>query len=421
MKTTALRLYGIRDIRLESFELPAPGEGELLIKIVSDSLCMSTYKAAQQGENHKRVPANVAHNPIILGHEFCAEIVEVGSALTQQFTAGQRIAMQPAMRDSYDAAGYTFPYLGGCSTYGIIPSKYIEQGCVLPFDGDAFYYGSLAEPLSCVIGAMHASYHTELGSYQHLMEIRRGGSMALLAGAGPMGIALLDYALHREHKPRLLVVTDIDEQRLLRVAEILPPEEGARQGVNLVYLNTGALSDPVSSLKELAPDGYDDVFVFAPVGAVVKQADAILGYDGCLNFFAGPSDTAFSAPINFYNVHYNAMHIAGTSGGNTDDLREGIDMAASGRLNPAMLVTHIGGLDCARQATLDLPGIPGGKKLIYTHISMPLTAISDFGALGEKDPLFRELAILCDRRGGLWSADAERYLLQNATPLEAVL
>jgi threonine dehydrogenase-like Zn-dependent dehydrogenase len=71
MKTKAVRLYGERDLRLEEFELPAIQETEILAKIVSDSICMSSYKAATQGPKHKRVPDDVAENPIIIGHEFC--------------------------------------------------------------------------------------------------------------------------------------------------------------------------------------------------------------------------------------------------------------------------------------------------------------------------------------------------------------
>ena len=47
--------------------------------------------------------------------------------------------------------------------------------------------------------------------------------------------------------------------------------------------------------------GFDDVFVYAPVPAVVELGDAILGFDGSLNFFAGPLDKNFSANFNFYN------------------------------------------------------------------------------------------------------------------------
>ena len=70
MKTTAVRLYGKNDLRLESFELPTLKDDEILVKIVSDSICMSTYKATIQGSDHKRVPDDIATNPIVVGHEF---------------------------------------------------------------------------------------------------------------------------------------------------------------------------------------------------------------------------------------------------------------------------------------------------------------------------------------------------------------
>ena len=89
-------------------------------------------------------------------------------------------------------------------------------------------------------------------------------------------------------------------------------------------------------------------------------------------------------------------------------------MIGAGRLNPSAMVTHIGGLDCVIDTTLNLPSIPGGKKLVYTHISMPLTAISDFEKLGETDPLFAELDKIVKKHNGLWNVEAERYLLANA-------
>ena len=158
--------------------------------------------------------------------------------------------------------------------------------------------------------------------------------------------------------------------------------------------------------------GYDDVFVFAPVSPVVEQADALLAFDGCLNFFAGPSNPEFSAKINFYNVHYAYTHLVGTSGGNTDDMKEAIMLMSAG-LDPAGLVTHIGGLNAVIDATLHLPEIPGGKKLIYNHIEMPLTPISEFAQKGETDPLFAELNRLCEKYNGLWNVEAESYLLSN--------
>ena len=422
MKTTAVRLYGKSDLRLESFELPAIGEGDILAKVVSDSVCMSTYKAAMQGPDHKRVPNDVHENPVMVGHEFCGEILEVGARWKDEFRPGQRFSVQPALNDPNDpfsTPGYAFRYLGGDATYVVIPSRVMELGCLLPFDGDAFYYGSLAEPVSCIIGGYHVNYHTTPGVYSHDMGIREGGNLAILAGVGPMGLGAIDYALHCDRRPALVTVTDIDESRLERARRLYPEAEAAKLGIKLSYINTATQPDATRYLIDLTQGkGYDDVFVMAPVKPVVEQGAQILGFDGCLNFFAGPTNTAFSADFNFYNVHYMLTHVAGNSGGNTDDMREALRLAAEGRINPSAMITHVGGLDAVIDTTLNLPHIPGGKKLIYTHISMPLTALDDLEELGRTDPMMRELAAIVARHNGLWSPEAERYLLANARSID---
>ena len=420
MKTRAVRLYGKKDLRLEEFDLPAIKDDEILAKVISDSLCMSTYKAASQGSEHKRVPDDINENPIIVGHEFAGELLEVGKKWAHKFKVGDKFSIQPAIyyEDGpvglLSAPGYSYQHVGGDATYVIIPNDVMEQDCLLKYEGEGYYPASLAEPLSCVIGAMHANYHTTPGSYEHKMEIVDGGKMAILAGVGPMGLAAINFVLNREdRKPSLLVVTDIDQARLDRSASIYTVEFAASKGIELHYVNTAKAADPVKALKDLnGGNGYDDVFVFAPVKPVVEQGDAILGFDGCLNFFAGPNDPNFSASLNFYNVHYAYTHIVGTSGGNNDDMVEALEIMGKG-LDPAGLVTHIGGLDAVAEATLNLPTLPGGKKLIYTHIDMPLTAIEDFAKQGEANPFFKNLAEICDRHNGLWSVEAETYLLEN--------
>lgn len=412
MRTKAVRLYGENDLRLEEFELPAIKEDEILAHIVSDSICMSSYKASIQGKKHKRVPDNVAEKPIIIGHEFCGEIVEVGEKWKGQFKAGEKFAIQPALnyKGSLDAPGYSYQYIGGDATYIVIPNEVMEMGCLLPFSGEGYFYGSLAEPMSCIVGAFKANYHTERTSYKHHMGICEGGSCALLASAGPMGLGAVDLAVHGDRKPSLLVVTDIDDARLNRAASIITPEEAEKNGVKLIYLNTRDMT-PQQVMELNGGQGFDDVFVFAPVAPVVEFGDAILGADGCLNFFAGPTDPAFSAKFNFYNVHYGATHIAGTSGGNTQDMIDSLDLMASGRINPAAMITHVGGMNAVIDTTLNLPKIPGGKKLIYTGIEMELTAIDDFAK--QTDPRFLKLAEITGRNNGLWCAEAEQYLLSN--------
>ena len=425
MKTKAVRLYGKKDLRLEEFELPEIKDDEILAKVVSDSLCMSSYKASSQGADHKRVPKDVADNPVIIGHEFAGELLEVGAKWAHKFKPGDKFSIQPALYYEngpvgiLSAPGYSYKYIGGDATYVVIPNEVMEKDCLLAFHGEGFYPASLSEPLSCVIGAMHANYHTTPGSYVHKMEIVDGGKMAILAGVGPMGLAAINYVLHREdRKPALLVVTDVNQVRLDRAASIYTVEFAASRGIDLRYVNTGALENPVEELRAISGGtGFNDVFVFAPVRPVVEQGDAILSFDGCLNFFAGPSDPNFSAMFNFYNVHYAYTHIVGTSGGNNDDMVEALDIMSRG-LDPAGLVTHIGGLNAVPEATNHLPEIPGGKKLIYTHIEMPLTAIDDFAELGKTDSFFKSLAEICKRHNGLWSVEAATFLLNNHPSLQ---
>lgn len=423
MKTTAVRLYGKKDLRLERFELSPLGPDDVICEVVVDSLCMSSYKAAMLGADHARVPDDVAQNPTIVGHEFCGRIVAVGENWQHKYKPGQGFALQPAhyYQGSMQAPGYSYAECGGNATYVKMPIEILLMDCLIPYEADGYFMGALTEPLSCAIATFHAMYHTRDLEYVHDMGIVEGGNLALLAALGPMGLCALDYALHCDRRPGRLVVTDIDEQRLKRAASIFTVEHAKEQGIDLTYVNTGKLEDPAATLRALTDGrGYDDVICFAPVREVVEQADAILAVDGCLNFFAGPADQQFSALLNFYNVHYKRTHLCATSHGNLQDMREAIHMISQGRLNPAALVTHIGGLDCVAETTLRLPEIPGGKKLIYSHLSLPLTALSEFEEKGRSDPMFRELDALVKANRGLWSAEAEKLLLAKAPRLDGV-
>ena len=88
MRTKAVRMYGEDDLRLEEFELPEIKEDEILVKILSDSICMSTYKLVNQGKKHKRAPQNIDTNPVIIGHDCARVIVEVGMKWEEKYKVG---------------------------------------------------------------------------------------------------------------------------------------------------------------------------------------------------------------------------------------------------------------------------------------------------------------------------------------------
>lgn len=416
MKARAVRLHGANDLRLDEFELPEIKDDEILVKVVSDSVCMSTYKCAILGEKHKRVHDDVAEHPAIMGHEMAGDIVKVGVKHQDKFKPGMKFTLQPALnyKGTMWSPGYSYEFFGGDTTYCIIPSEVMELGCLLEYTGRAYYEASLAEPMSCSIGAFNANYHTKMGVYHHEMGIKKDGKLAILAGAGPMGLGALTYALHRDVRPSMIVVTDINQERLDRAEKLFPIEEAKADGIELRFVNTANMEDPASELIEITGGtGFDDVFCYAPVAQVVEISSAVLGRDGCLNFFAGPTDNQFSAKMNFYDVHYNSTHVMGTTGGNTDDMVESLRLTAENRIDPAVMVTHIGGLDAAVDTTLNLPSIPGGKKLIYTHLEMPLIALDELRSKANEDSRFEKLADIVDAHKGLWCPEAEEYLLEN--------
>lgn len=416
MKTKAVRMYGEMDLRLEEFELPEIKDDEILVKVMSDSICMSTYKLAKQGKKHKRAPQNIDTNPIIIGHEFTGDIVKVGKKWANEFKPGEKFALQPALnyKGSLASPGYSYEYFGGACTYCIIPHEVMELGCLLHYDGESYFEASLGEPMSCIIGGYHANYHTNKRNYNHAMGTKEGGNILILGGCGPMGLGAVSYGLCFENKPKRIVVTDVSDSRIKRAEEVIPYDEAEKAGIELHYVNTAHMDDQYEQLMKITEGhGYDDIFVYVPIKEVAELADRLLAFDGCMNFFAGPTDTGFTAEINLYNAHYTSTHILGTTGGNTDDLVEAIRLTEQGKIKPAVMVTHVGGINAIAETTLNLPKIPGGKKLTYTQFDMPLTAIEDFEELGKRNELFAKLDASVKAHNGLWNAEAERILFEH--------
>ncbi len=414
MKTKAVRLYGSMDLRLEEFELPKLGEREVMIRVLSDSLCASTYKAVKQGSAHKRVPPTVAEQPIIVGHEMSGEIVAVGSAVSDRWTVGQKIVIQPALKleSGYDP-GYSYPYIGGASTYSIVPEIVLERNCMIPFEGDAFFKGSVVEALACVYRGYLGFYHTDYTNYVRTDGAKKGGRLAILGGAGPMGIGAVELACGYAGVSQV-VVTDLNQDRLDYAAEKSTVAEARARGVDLTYLNTSGLEDPVKTLLEMSEGGFDDVFVMVPVPALFNMAERICREDGCVNFFAGPPVHDLQGSLNLYRVHYDGIHVVGTAGSIPRDMVDVIGLIEENRINAGAVVSHILGLNAYIDTLLAMETPNGAKKVCYPSLNLPLIAVDDLEELGRENALYARLAEIVKKNGGLWCAEAEEYLLANA-------
>ena len=415
MNTKAVRIYDVKDLRLEEFELPTMKDDEIEARIVTDSLCMSTYKVSNQGEKHKKLPNDLKNHPVIMGHEFCGVITKVGEKWKHLYKPGDCFVAQPNLgRADTFSLGYSFPYVGGEATNVVIMNEAIEKGCLLPYKGEGFFEGALVEPLSCIVAGFKANFHLrDRNDYDHTMGIRENGALAILGGTGPMGFLAIDYAIHNDRRPKHLVVTGRTQSKLDMAKRLYPVEEAAKYGVTLTYVLTADEDDIVEELKALTPDakGFDDIFLMAAKERLVTQAEQLLAYDGCLNFFAGPADSKFASTINFYNIHYNATHFVGTSGSNTQDMKDAIALIENKTVNVAKIATHIMGLNHVCESILNLPKMPGGKKIVYSGKEFPVTDVSAFG---ENNELEKHLKELVDAHDGLWNAEAEQYFLEHA-------
>jgi len=419
MKIKAVRLHGKNDLRYETLDLRDINPDEVLAKVICDSVCMSSYKTLHRGKLQSVYPPGTEDEPVIIGHEMSGEIIQVGADVAEKFKVGDRFGVQAAMDIGgvLQAPGYNFAEFGGAVTHVIVPANVLTSEYMIWFDKDMhFFQASLGEPYACLIFAYYSNFHTVRNTRGIIPGVQAGGNMAIMGGCGPMGLGGVELILNMADRPAVLVVTDIDQNRIDRASRVISPEYAAEKGVDLQYINTSCMNDPTNKLMKLTGGtGFHDIFIMCPVKEVIELADSLGAYSCCINFFSGPVDTNLKAEINFHQVHYNAKYIMGSASSGVEDITEIFDMCKKGNLRPEVIVTHIGGLNCMADTIINLPDIPGGKKLIYTNIDMELTAIEDFTE--KNDPLFRELGNICTRNNMLWCGEAEEYLLKHGKPI----
>ena len=284
---------------------------------------------------------------------------------------------------------------------------------MIPYEGDSFFKGSLVESVGCVLRGYKGFYHTDYSNYVRTDGAKKGGRLAILGGAGPMGIGAVELATGYAGVSQV-VVTDLNQDRLDYAEAKSTPAEAAKKGCELIYLNTSGLEDPVKTLLEISDGGFDDVFVMVPVPALFTMAEQICREDGCVNFFAGPPIHDMQGSLNLYRVHYDGIHVVGTAGSIPEDTVDTIKLIEQNAINPGAIVSHILGLEPVMDTIYAMERPSGAKKVCYPSLDIPLVAIDELAELGKTDPLWAALAEIVERNGGLWCAEAEKYLLENA-------
>lgn len=256
----AARLYGVHDIRIEELPQPKPGPGEVLLRIKAVGLCGSDlhyYKEGGIGD------AKIIE-PLILGHEFSAQVVALGPGVTG-LAVGQAVAVEPAnacrvcefCREGNPNLCPDVIFAGSPGVDGAMREymTYPARLCYPLPHGLTYDDGAVLEPLGI---AVHA---TDLG------KIRVGRTVAVV-GCGPIG--LLNIQVARAAGASRIFATEILDYRLDAALEtgatagfnptredvvvgILKATDG--RGVDVVFECAGAQETPEQAMQICKPGG----------------------------------------------------------------------------------------------------------------------------------------------------------------------
>ena len=115
MKVKGVRLYGVKDIRLEEFEIPEIAEDEILLKIECNGIAVSTLKEITLAQRHLRVPKNIKKNPVLIGHEFSGTIAKVGTRWKEDYQEGKQFVLVPEIPSPDRITRIFLPLFWRCS------------------------------------------------------------------------------------------------------------------------------------------------------------------------------------------------------------------------------------------------------------------------------------------------------------------
>ncbi len=384
MRALVLSGTGFENVALKEVPVSRPGPNQLLARVDAAGVCTSLIKLIEQGPAHRHLAGwDPAKWPLILGDEGAVTLVEIGTALQDEYAPGQRFVIQPAVdhppinyrerfRDnarglSKVSVGYTLP--GHLAEYILIQEEVLASRCLLPYPASLPYaHAAIAEPFSCVISAQDHHVHLKQDDGLAPRDVYRGlkpNGIAVVLGLGAMGRMHVDLAM--SYKPKAVVAVDVLDERLAKVRQLYAAR-AQEKGVELHLVN-GTQQDIDAFINDLTEAaGADDVIVAVGSAQAIWQGQQYLGRGGVLNLFGGLKKGEDVLEFDTSLVHYRETVITGSSGGSPWDMVRTLELMASQEIAPASHITRIADLEDAveilgqiRDRRID------GKAVIYPH------------------------------------------------------
>jgi len=325
--------HGPNDLRVEQAPKPRIGPGEMLVRVVSASICGTDLRIWHG--THRMYPPGTVRIP---GHEIVGEIVELSPDVTE-YHLGERVFCAPNagcghcpqcirgnsnLCENYEALGVTID--GGFAEFVRISARSVRQGNVIRVDASLDpAVAALLEPFACVVRGQNA------------LDIRPG-HVVLVMGAGPIGVMHVKLAKARA------------------AAKVIVSEPLAERRGQAALLGADRVVDPAAEdlsaavAAESAGRGADVVIVAAPAHAAQQAAIQIAAIGGRINFFGGLPKDHPSVEIDANAIHYKELVVTGTTACSTADCLQAADIMAAGLVDLSGMVSRRFALNAALEA-----------------------------------------------------------------------
>jgi len=320
MKTMRAVIYkGPGDYTLEDAPVPTISDQEVLLKVNAVGLCGSDLRTLRFG--HRRVTP-----PYILGHEICGTIQSAGSHVASKWKPGSHIAMapvvycgdchfckrgQPELCLNYREIGQT--WAGGFAEYIALPQDALQHGVIHPVpEGMNDESAAIAEPLGACLHAMD-------------MVGLKDVHTAAIFGFGTIGCFFLQ--LLQNQGVDTIIIIDPNETRL-QIATYFHPDHS----INATHENT------VERIHAITKGvGVDLIITATTAPAVQQQALDSISKGGQIMVFAGLPKGQAWLPFDFNKIHYDCIHLIGSSIYNPSHHETALRLIAEQKIN----VKHI--------------------------------------------------------------------------------
>ncbi len=337
-KMKAVVVHAPMEFGVEEVAVPAVPAGGLLLKVKACGLCGSDLRTLRSG--HRKVTL-----PWTIGHEIAGEIIETGSDYQGGWKVGEHLAVGPVAYcgkcdfcfsgqyeycEDYYEIGQRWP--GGLAEYIAIPEESVRLGTIRSINADAdMAAAAISEPVSSCVNAQ------EKGNVSL-------GDTVVIIGTGPIGC--IHVALARARGATKIIVVDIIDERL-KLAEAFGPD----------HTINASKTDLVAEVRRLTEGKGAEVIITATPSPVAQiQAVEMARKAGRILVFGGLPVDQSKPGVDMNIVHYNGLHIIGTTTFAPRHQMTALKLLLSGRIPAEKLITRFPLADFNAGAQMALDG-----------------------------------------------------------------